>query len=332
MCTHCTPLWFAAFGPDPGADAFRAVTAPHPRARWLAAVVLGGQGHYAAAAAVLRDLMTHRQPPWASLAASTLASHRRQLGAHAAARRLDAVALRRASPVRVAAGKPESVNTVGARADALIGLTADAIGLANLPAARRVLAAAERAAADAEAAASTAGTAGAAGWWRPAVRLGWVRAELALAAGSAVAAVAPARAALRLADQVGAVRHGAKSRLVLAAALHTAGRPGADELLHDVARTAARHRLASLRWPADLMLAELHCASDHGHRHRIVGCTALRFVLQRADLALRTAAESSLWVPSEVLQTGDSAERSSAGEILSEICTRLCQGSTPRDR
>jgi hypothetical protein len=319
MCTPCRQLWFAAFGPDPGADAFAAMSATEPLARWLAAVVLGGQGHYAAAATVLHGLLAHPGPPWASLAASTLASHRRQLGAHAAARRLDAVALRRCSPVRVAVTGSDPVNTLGARADAFIGLAADSIGLGRLPAAHRLVVAAER-----EVEAST--------WWRPAVRLAWVRAELALASGAPAAAVEPAGTAVRLAETAGAVRHAAKSRLVLAAALHTSGRPGADELLHQVVDTAATHRLASLRWPAEWLLAELHRGGAHADRHRVGAGTALRFVLRRADLRLRTAAESSLWVPSKVLQTGDSAERSSAGEILSEICTRLCQGSTPRDR
>ena len=281
--------------------------------------MLGGQGHYAAAATVLHGLLAHPHPPWASLAGSTLASHRRQLGAHASARRLDVVALRRCSPVRVACTGSDPVKTLGARADALVGLAADAIGLGRLPAARRLVAAAEREA--------VTGT-----WWRPVVRLAWVRAELALASGEPQAAVEPASTAVRLADRAGAVRHAAKSRLVLAAALHAGNRPGADDLLHQVVSTAAAHRLASLRWPAEWLLAELHRGDTHGDRHRVGAGTALRFVLRRADLRLRTAAESSLWVPSEVLQTGDSAERSSAGEILSEICTGLCQGSTPRDR
>lgn len=319
MCTSCRQLWFAAFGPDPGLDAFAARSAPEPLARWLAAVVLGGQGHYAAAATVLHGLVAHRRPPWASLAASTLASHRRQLGAHAAARRLDVVALRLCSPVRVADTGSDPVRTLGARADALIGLAADAIGLGRLPAAHRLVAAAGQ-------------VVQAGRWWRPAVRLAWVRAELALASGSPAAAVGPAGTAVRLAGEAGAVRHAAKSRLVLAAALHASGRPGADDLLHQVVDTAAAHRLASLRWPAEWLLAELHRGDAHGDHHRIGAGAALRFVLRRTDLRLRTAAESSLWVPSEVLQTGDSAERSSAGEILSEICTGLCQGSTPRDR
>ena len=377
MCTRCAPLRLAAFGPRPGADAFPAAGAADPRARWLAAVVLGGQGHYAAAATVLRALLAHPHPLWGSLAASTLASHRRQLGAHAAARHLDALALRLATagPYRPHAD-PDAVDPAGARTDALIGLAADALGLGDLPTAHRLLAAAEPPAGSAADKACppavsgvSAGSVGRVGRfgtacspvgdgvlgvpvqladrptaWRSAVRLGWVRAELALAAGDAHAAVTPARDALRLADEVGAVRHGAKSRLVLAAALHAAGEPrGADELLHAAVAVAAEYGMVPLRWPAELLLAELHGppnpgatelygGAEHGRRHRAAASAALQLVLRRADVTLRTAAESSRWVPSEVLQTGDSAERSSAGEILSEICTGLCQGSTPRDR
>lgn len=348
----------AAFGATPGADVFAAAAAADPRARWLAAVVLGGQGHYAAAATALRDLLgnppgnrlgylpggllAHPAPPWASLAASTLASHRRQLGAHAAARRLDALALRltRPQPPRSRNDAPphlprdpDGVDAAGARADALIGLAADAIGLGELGAAGRLLAAAD--------ATTDAGHRA----WRLAVRLDWVRAELSLASGSPADAIEPARRALRRAEEAAALRHVAKSQLVLAAALHASGdHPTADALLHDLTAVADEHGLVPLRWPAELLLTQLHgtthasadrgtpTGTEHAEHHRAAASTALRVVLRRADATLRTAAKSSLWVPSEVLQTGDSAERSSAGEILSKFCIRLCQGSTPRDR
>jgi len=77
----------AAFGGNPGADVSKAAQGT-PRQRWLAAVVLGGQGHYAAATALLTELRHTADPVLASLAASTLASQRRQVGGHAAARRL----------------------------------------------------------------------------------------------------------------------------------------------------------------------------------------------------------------------------------------------------
>nr|WP_101440816.1 hypothetical protein [Amycolatopsis niigatensis] len=64
-----------------------------PRQRLLAAIVLGARGRYAAAADLLDPLRRDRDPLTASLAASTLASHRRQLGAHVLARKLDGEAL-----------------------------------------------------------------------------------------------------------------------------------------------------------------------------------------------------------------------------------------------
>ena len=63
-----------------------------PRERWLVAVALGGQGHYAAAAAELERLAA--DPPSRggspSHAAVTRAAHLRQLGGHAVARSWDA--------------------------------------------------------------------------------------------------------------------------------------------------------------------------------------------------------------------------------------------------
>ncbi|OAP23074.1 MULTISPECIES: hypothetical protein [Amycolatopsis] len=81
-----------AFGPDAGpADSIPRDGSP--RQRLLAAIVLGARGRYAAAAELLDPLRRGRNPLTASLAASTLASHRRQLGAHVVARRLDGEAL-----------------------------------------------------------------------------------------------------------------------------------------------------------------------------------------------------------------------------------------------
>ncbi|WP_396286369.1 hypothetical protein [Amycolatopsis sp. PS_44_ISF1] len=84
-------LAFGAHPPPPSP-----ITAPPSAAPWnrlLAAIVLGAQGRYAAAATALADLRRSRDPLLASLAATTLASHRRQLGGHTAARTLDGEAL-----------------------------------------------------------------------------------------------------------------------------------------------------------------------------------------------------------------------------------------------
>ncbi|RJQ77058.1 hypothetical protein D5S19_29750 [Amycolatopsis panacis] len=64
-----------------------------PRQRLLTAIVLGARGRYAAATTLLDRLRREPDPVVASFAGSTLASHRRQLGGHAAARKLDGAAL-----------------------------------------------------------------------------------------------------------------------------------------------------------------------------------------------------------------------------------------------
>jgi hypothetical protein len=94
----------AAFGADPGA-AVRVRPGMTPLDRWFVAVALGGQGRYAAAAAVLTDLLTAPDVPRAAAAhaAVTRAAHRRQLGGHAAARPFDALGLRLAAAAPAAA-------------------------------------------------------------------------------------------------------------------------------------------------------------------------------------------------------------------------------------
>jgi hypothetical protein len=84
----------AAFRDRPDLDVRAAATGP-ARHRWLAAVVLGAQGWYAAAASLLDPLRRHPDPVLAALAGTALASHRRQLGGHTAAHALDAAALAR---------------------------------------------------------------------------------------------------------------------------------------------------------------------------------------------------------------------------------------------
>ncbi|UOX86541.1 hypothetical protein MUY14_32995 [Amycolatopsis sp. FBCC-B4732] len=86
---HEPALRAAAFGSDPLPDPAVLRGAGTPRERLLAAIVLGAQGRYAAAAALLERLRGDSDPVTASLAASTLASHRRQLGGHRQARALD---------------------------------------------------------------------------------------------------------------------------------------------------------------------------------------------------------------------------------------------------
>lgn len=220
-----------AFGDVPHPDTrsrHRIVAAARTdRECWLAAVALGARGHYAAAATLLQPLI-HGAGAGAgsggavlsSLAASTLASHRRQLGGHAAALRLDGLALARitASPDRPEPGlagpmaqDADGVDAAGAWADALLGLAADRLGTGRPDLAgglvARVLSGTGSRGGSGDTGASDrsgdrAGTECAAGVepavlsWRSRVRAGWVGAEAALAGGDPQTAVGRAEAAL----------------------------------------------------------------------------------------------------------------------------------------
>lgn len=214
--------------------------------RWLVAVVLGGQGRYAAAAAELGRLLADPAvpPAVAAHAAVTRAAHRRQQGGHGAARRDDALGLRLAAAAGTAGAGPDGTDAWAARIDALVGLAADAVGVGSVSAADRLLAAAHRAAAGHPS-------------WRPAVRLGWVRAELALVTGRAGSAVGPAAAALAGSRSAGAARHVLKSRLVLAVARGAAGAGDAVQELDAIAVECATLGLAPLQWPCELAAADL---------------------------------------------------------------------------
>src|ERR1700756_3542269 len=117
----------AAFGDRPGS--WPLPTATTPQQLWLRAVASGGQGRYGSA---YRDLAELRRSGPAgrlvSLAHSTQASFLRQLGWHILARGWDGRAL------ALAGADPE------ARADALIGLAADALGVGRFAAAATLLA------------------------------------------------------------------------------------------------------------------------------------------------------------------------------------------------
>jgi hypothetical protein len=264
----------AAFGDRPDLPVTR--VPDDPRERWLAAVVLGAQGWYARAAALLDDLVTHPDPGTAALACAALASHRRQLGGHAAARVLDA-----AGHARLA-GRDDLAE---ARSDVLLGLAADAVGAGRLGEARRLVARAPEVE------------------WRPAVRRGWVSAEIELSAGRAAAAVAHAGPAAELAAKSGSVRHRIKSRLVLGAALAASGdRTAAANTVRPALDDARDLGLLSLVWPGALIMADLTPENEGG----FCQCAglALRSVLHRADPVGRQLAERSPWVPRLAGPTG----------------------------
>lgn len=196
----------------------------------------GGQGRYGIAyadLAVLRRIFARGR--LASLAHSTHGSFLRQLGWHAEARGWDGRAL------ALAGDDPE------ARADALLGLAADALGLGRFGVATTLLTRAD------SALMSTAVRD------RLRVRRGWVGAELAMARGAGDDAVRYAEQAVALAaaGSVGA-RHRVKSDVVLAAALCCAGdadraRAIAQAALQDTGRLG----LLPLRWASACLLIDI---------------------------------------------------------------------------
>jgi hypothetical protein len=206
---------------------------PQPdRVRWLAGICLGAVGRYRTAERWLLPGPA-ASPTASSLALSCRASHLRQLGRHAEAEPLDTAALAAATDSE-------------ARADALVGLVADAVGRLDLTTARRRLAGAEVACRD--------GDSG----WRPEVRLAWVTAEVSLLGGDPAAAVTAARSAFARARSATACRHAVKSQLVLGAALAAAGRTRpAARVLRAAASGADRLDLLPLVWPARTVLARI---------------------------------------------------------------------------
>ncbi len=275
--------WAAAFGDRPELD-LRATPAD-PGERWLSAVALGGRGFYAAATALLQPLIFGRASVIAALAAATLASHRRQLGGHAAARRLDAFAARRLAD----AGPPACEDHLGrpgmdlraARSDVLLGLAADAVGLGRTAEARALF--------GIESASHDAG-------WRAVIRRSWVAAEIELGAGSPWAAVAPAIAAASAAAASDSVRHQVKSALVLGAALAAAGdHDEARKTITDAHARATARGLLPLVWPCALVLADLD--PERADEHRAEAVTALDCVLRHSDPVGRKLADASPWVP-----------------------------------
>jgi len=284
-CVPTLDLAAAAFGGRPDADvlAVAADRRADPRDRWLASVVLGGHGRYAAAAAALRDLRT--DPQLASLAASTTASHARQLGCHAHARPLDAAALR-------VADDPEST------VDALLGLAADAIGLGRPAEARRLHGAAVARSGHVP--------------WRVTVRIDWVATEVAMATGRATDAVAPAERALAVARAAGGVRHTVKSTMMLGAVLTAGGTPDgrmrAQGLLTETLTASLTWGMFSLSWPSALLLTEL--APAQRDRYTKIASDALTSVYWRSDAAMRRRALGSPWLPTALIRSGEDTRRS----------------------
>jgi len=234
--TALTPV---AFGADPGRWPLPPAT--DPAELWLSAVAAGGQGRYATARAYLAELTRRTsEARLNSLALSTRASFLRQTGWHRLARGCDGRAFARAGD------DPE------AGVDALIGLAADALGIGRLAVSDALL---ERAAALLARAAGPPP--------RLAIRLAWVRAELAMAGDDSPAAIGHARHGIDLADSAlpGLRRHRIKSDVVLAAALCSAGDVAVARTLADAALAdAEKHGLTPLRWALSCLLGEIGSA------------------------------------------------------------------------
>jgi hypothetical protein len=231
-----TSLTEAAFGNQPGR--WPLPTASTPRQLWLRAVAAGGQGRYGSArndlATLLRSTPADRLT---SLAHSTQGSFLRQLGWHTLARGWDGRAL------ALAGADPE------ASADALIGLAADALGTGRLAASATLLSRADLISAEASV-------------QRLSVRRAWVAAELAMAAGDGATAVRHAEVAVELSgttvDGFMSVRHRAKSDMVLAAALCSAGAVDrARALAQGALELTGSLGLVPLRWALACLLVDV---------------------------------------------------------------------------
>lgn len=254
-----------------------------PAERWLLGAALGALGRYGEA----KDLLVavaDAEPAgrYRSLAASTLASHYRQLGRHAEARGWDERA------AATAGHDPD------ARFDAALGLAADAVGAGDLAAAQAGLIAA--AGLLPAAAWPHSGRIGAPGTsigpqpWRRQVRYGWVVTEIALLGGDPSAAVQVARTGLAVAREAAAPRHVAKCLLFLGASEHVDARDRPDEqglavrasaTLREASAAAAAVGAVPLRWVAEALLAEQAAAggdADQARRHQRAAADAIEAI------------------------------------------------------
>jgi hypothetical protein len=301
----------SAFGDRPDAPIVVGPGDP-PDLRWLAAVVLGGRGCYGAAWALLEPIVHSASAPGAirAHAAITRASHLRQLGGHRLARRWDGLGLASACAALEgdaggcageAAGVGDGVydgeaggdpagpglDAEAARVDALLGLAADALGLAEFTLAERLLRRVEP-------------LARAHPSWRPSVRLHWIRAELALSLDEPGVALSHAELAVAKSGEAGATRHEVKSQLVRVVARSCLGEPPEKlyRSLEDLAERAIGTRLNSLEWPISLLLGQMPGPWDGGRTlaHRARYGQMLAAIRQACDPIGRLVLDRSPWV------------------------------------
>ncbi|GAB3296181.1 hypothetical protein EK0264_14845 [Epidermidibacterium keratini] len=209
--------------------------------KWALAVELGARGRYGQAYTVLEPLLDSDDPHHDALASSVLASHRRQVCDHEAARALDQSAIDR--------WEQAGLDTDWQYADLVVGRAADAIGMGELDDAREWLAAADA-------------VIGEGGYLRCAVRAGWVRGELAMAQGEPDDAALELEALAPLLDDLRSDRHRCKSRMLLAATYEQSSPEHATELLEKVLSTAKARCWHSLMWPSAYVLGRIAGEGD----------------------------------------------------------------------
>jgi hypothetical protein len=214
-------------------------------ASWLLGVALSSAGRYGGALRVLMPLLeagegddagsaTPEIRLFASLAAATAASVHRGIGRHAAAAELDTRGL------RLTDGPGE------AAFDCALGLTADAVGVADGDGAARWLAQCES---------IIAGRGG--DWWRQRVRLDWGRAEVALLVDQPRDAIFAAASAVAGAEVARAPRHVAKSLLFQGVAELQSGSTDAVATLRRAASLAEGLGAVPLVWQSRALVGAL---------------------------------------------------------------------------
>ena len=232
-------------------------------AGWLLGVCLASAGRYGGALDVLDPLVagagSAESRVLGALASATVASVHRQLGRHSVAQGYDERALE------------GSGGTGEAGFDALLGLAADAVGLGDVAAATGRLDEA------------TELTGERTDWWRQRVRLGWVRAEVALLEGRPEDAANSAHASVDLAEQSGAPRHVAKGLLFLGVAQVEAGQlADAAAVLRRAGLLAESLGTLPLQWPARAVLGALLAEEEPVESERALAA-ARRAVTAIAD-------------------------------------------------
>ncbi len=269
-----------------------------PQRRWERAVEVAAHGRYLPAWRMLAPLLEPLVPAntsdrWASLAASTRASHLRQIGHGAAALEWDARALQSAPSDTVHADVQTDVQA-DAQADALVGAAADALANGDVDTALRGW----------ELARPVAEVGGS----RTQLRWHWVGAEIFLSGGFVAQAEVHARSAVQEAAALGP-RHRAKTALIASAvSLAGADHDAAISHLRVAQDLLTRGRWETLWWPAALLwldLASVGVQDPSAEEAIRAGARAVRVI----DLHLPVAESALWWARSDVQRILEAVER-----------------------